>query len=386
MQRLFLIKYGEISLKGRNREAFEKRLLANIKTQLRGLAFSLNRRVGRIYLQPAPGHNQEISQGLKRVFGIVSFSQAIKTGKTMENIQQAALDLAGELIEVTAAFTFKIQVKRTDKSFELNSYQIACRLGDLLRSHFPKLTVDVTHPAWVINVEVREAAYIYGPGQSGLKGLPAGCNGKGLLLLSGGIDSPVAGFLMAKRGLALDAIYFHTHPFTPPQALQKVENITGILSAYLPCLKLFIVDFTDLQLTIRDRSQAKAVTLFSRASMMHIANTIAPALRANCLVTGESLGQVASQTPESLRFTGSFSSLPVLRPLIGMDKEEITVIAKKIGTYELSIQPFADCCTLFAPKHPLIRPDFMSLIEEYKSLNLDDLLKKAAETIEGKEF
>jgi thiamine biosynthesis protein ThiI len=213
-----------------------------------------------------------------------------------------------------------------------------------------------------------------------------GCNGKGLLLLSGGIDSPVAGLLMAKRGLALDAMYFHTHPFTSPRVLQKVEDLSRILASYIPGFTLYIVDFTEAQLALKERGPAKALTLFSRASMMKIASALAPRYNALCLITGESLGQVASQTPQSLHFTGGFSDLPVFRPLIGMDKEDIVDLAKMYETYEISIQPYPDCCTLFAPAHPLTRPDVITLMEEFRNMNLGDIITRTTAKIECKQF
>ncbi|MBN1798136.1 MAG: tRNA 4-thiouridine(8) synthase ThiI [Spirochaetales bacterium] len=386
MEQLYLIKYGEISLKGKNRKFFEQKLMANIKQQLKPAPFSLLKRVGRLYLEYDEQYEQQISQVLKRVFGIVGFCKALRTRKDINAIGKAALLIARQLLEEKKGTRFKIEARRTDKGFAYNSYQIACKIGDLLRSHYKDVTVDVARPDWIINIEVREHAYIYGPASAGRKGLPAGCNGKGLLLLSGGIDSPVAGFLMAKRGLTLDAVYFHTHPFTSQEVLRKVEDLAKILAAYIPGLKLYIVDFTEAQLALKERGSEKALTLFSRAAMMRITSALARRFDALCLVTGESLGQVASQTPASMHFTGSFSTLPVFRPLIGMDKEDIIDLAKQYGTYELSIQPYPDCCALFAPQHPLTRPDVPELITEFNNLAVEEILEKTGSKIECREF
>lgn len=386
MQKLFMIKYGEISLKGNNRKLFEQKLMQNINLQLRGVPHTVIRRAGRIYLQSKPPFEDTIRTVLKKVCGIVGFCEALQTEKDIEKIGEAALRIVGDLLQNRPAASFKIEARRTDKSFTHTSYQIACTIGDLLRSRYEQLSVDVSRPDWTISVEVREKAYVCGPVVGGTRGLPVGCNGKGLLLLSGGIDSPVAGFLMAKRGLHLDALYYHTHPYTSEQVLHKVKQLCGVLSGYIPHMRLLVADFTETQLAVKERGAANAVTLFSRASMMHIAARIAPRNGALCLITGESLGQVASQTPESMHFTGSFSPLPVFRPLIGLDKEDIIELAKKIGTYELSIQPFPDCCTLFAPKHPLIRPDYTALKQEFAQLEMDDLLEKTEGKVRIVEF
>jgi thiamine biosynthesis protein ThiI len=381
VRNLFLIKYGEISLKGQNRQRFEQRLVRNLKSQLHGIPNTVSRRAGRLYLETESGYEEQTVTVLKKACGIVGFCKALQTEKDITAIGEAALELAGGLLKETPEAGFKIEARRTDKGFPYTSYQIACEIGDLLRRRYDGLSVNVSRPDWVINIEIREKAFICGPTMQGIRGLPVGSNGKGLLLLSGGIDSPVAGFLMAKRGLSLDALYFHTPPYTSEKVLQKVRELCRVLCGYIPGLRLLVADFTDTQLAIKERGAANVVTLFSRASMMNIAARVAPSRSALCLVTGESLGQVASQTPESMRFSGSFSPLPVFRPLIGMDKEDTIKTAKAIGSYELSIQPFPDCCTLFAPEHPLIRPDFQRVKEEFSRLLLDDLLDRTAQAI-----
>jgi thiamine biosynthesis protein ThiI len=386
VKELFLIKYGEISLKGKNREFFENQLSFNIKQQLASIPFSLLKRVGRFYVECEARYTRHIHKALAKVFGIVSYCKALRTEKDISSIGEGALSIAKRLLDAGLGSRFKIEARRTDKGFALNSYQIACEIGDLLRSRFKELVVDVARPDWILTIEIREYAYIYGPTSAGGKGLPVGCNGKGLLLLSGGIDSPVAGLLMAKRGLKLDAVYFHTHPFTSPEVLRKVEDLSLILASYIPGFTLYIVDFTEAQLALKERGPAKALTLFSRASMMRIASALAPQYNALCLITGESLGQVASQTPQSLHFTGGFSDLPIFRPLIGMDKEDIVDLAKKYQTYEISIQPYPDCCTLFAPKHPLTRPDVVTLTEEFHNMNLDEIIARTTAKTEIKKY
>ncbi len=381
MRTLFLIKYGEISLKGQNRQRFEQRLVRNIKSQLYGIPNAVSRRAGRLYLETESGYEEQAIALLKKACGVVGFCKALETEKDITAIGEAALALAGELLKEKSAAGFKIEARRTDKSFPYTSYQIACEIGDLLRRRYNGLSVNVSKPDWVINIEIREKAFVCGPTIEGIRGLPVGSNGKGLLLLSGGIDSPVAGFLMAKRGLSLDALYFHAPPYTSEKVLEKVGRICRVVSGYIPGLRLLVADFTEAQLAIKERGAANAVTLFSRAAMMHIAAKTAPSRNALCLVTGESLGQVASQTPESLHFSGSFSALPVFRPLIGMDKEDTIRLAKVIGSYELSIQPLPDCCTLFAPEHPLIRPDYQRVKEEFSCLQLDDIMDRTVQTI-----
>jgi thiamine biosynthesis protein ThiI len=384
MESLFLIKYGEISLKGNNRAFFLKKLQSNIRQQLGRIPFEMMYRSGRLFLKLRDRDAKKAESVLSRVFGIVSFSRALKTQKDMELIKEAALDLGGRL--TARGKTFKIEARRTDKSFHLNSYEIACVLGDTLREKIPDLKVNLSHPEWIIRVEIRESAYLYGSEIKGPGGLPAGCSGRGLLLLSGGIDSPVAGYLMARRGLRIDCVYFHTPPYTAESVREKVETLVGILFSYLPSVELYVVPYTDIQLKIKQEAKSEELTLLSRACMMDIASTIAKRSRALCLITGESLGQVASQTLHSMTFTQSQSRLPVVRPLIGMDKEEIIGIAKRIGTYETSILPYPDCCTLFAPLHPLTHPRAEVMIETYRGLKLRSMVREAAGNAEVVRF
>lgn len=381
MDILFLIKYGEISLKGENRNRFLDQLKRNIKIRLKELPVHIRIKPGRFYLTAPVEHEELVRKTLNNTFGITGFSKALKVKKDMESIQAGAISVTQNILDKGKGTVFKIEVRRTDKSFPLDSYALVCKLGDILRTQFPKLTVNCSQPDWILNIEIRDAAYLYGDEEKGPGGLPVACAGKGLLLLSGGIDSPVAGYLMAKRGLSLDALYFHTPPFTSDEVKDKVIRLTQILSRFIPRIHLFIVPFTNPQICIKDRARQEEVTLLSRAAMMRIADIIAGRRYAGCIVTGESLSQVASQTTGSIRFTGSYTTLPVFRPLIGFDKNEIVRIARQIGTYKTSILPFPDCCTLFAPPYPLIKPDFEKMRKSFDALNIESLLDESAQNI-----
>jgi thiamine biosynthesis protein ThiI len=380
VQNLYLIKYGELVLKGGNRGKFERRLCVNIRRQLADPGASLDRRKGRLYLRTGV-EPQAVRRALAHTFGIVAFSEALQTDKEIDAIRTAALRLAEGLAASTGK-RFKIEARRSDKSFALDSYGIACDLGELLRTRLPDLVVDLHRPDWVLNVEIRDRAYLYGPESAAPGGLPLGSSGKGLLMLSGGIDSPVAGYLMGKRGLQVDAIYFHTPPYTSEQAREKVVAIRRILSEYLLGMRLFVVPMTAVQMRIRERAPAEETTLLIRACMVKVAEAVALRAGYGCLISGESLGQVASQTLPAMRFTGGMASLPVLRPLIGMDKEEIVAQARRIGTFETSILPYPDCCTLFAPVHPLVRPDHERMLASFAALEAEPLLEQARQEME----
>jgi thiamine biosynthesis protein ThiI len=297
LKSLILIKYSEIALKGKNQPFFIKKLIDNIKSKLKDIDHEVLRKYGRLYLLTEEKDTETATSVLKRIFGIYSFSRAIQTAKDITEIEGAAITLANKLVEKTSlpeGIKFKVEARRIDKSFPFTSYDIACRLGDKLRHTFKELKVDVNNPDWILNVEIRELAYLYGPGQTGPGGLPVGVSGKGMLLLSGGIDSPVAGYLMAKRGMNINAIYFHTYPFTSDDVLKKVKQIMKVLFSFLPKSRLFIVPFTDIQLLIKGKADAGQITLLSRACMMQIASQIAKNSGFHCLITGESLGKVSS--------------------------------------------------------------------------------------------
>lgn len=385
MARMYVIKIGEISLKGGNRRVFEKKLTNNIHRQLDGVHVVITGRSGRFYLHYDGDESAEIEKieyTLAHVFGIVAFSKTLKVEKNIGEIEKACADIADKLMAEGSYKTFRITAMRADKSFPLSSYQLSCQLGGVVLDKYPDLKVDLKHPDFSITVEIRDKAYLSGPDTRGLQGLPTGCAGRGILLLSGGIDSPVAGYMMAKRGLALEAIYFHTYPFTSDKSLDKVIHLAEILSSYVPSIKLHVVNYTPVQTHISEKCHKNESTLLSRAAMMKISHYVCQARNCNSLVTGESLSQVASQTAESLRFTGSSTDYPIFRPLIGFDKEEITAIAKRIGTYETSILPYDDCCSMFAPEFPLTKPVFEKIKESYNYLKIDDLLPEAVRSIE----
>ncbi|MDC7225587.1 MAG: tRNA 4-thiouridine(8) synthase ThiI [Spirochaetales bacterium] len=382
MKRLYLIKIGEIALKGGNRNFFEKRLKKNIKFALRGIKCTVWGSRGRFFIEAPEESASRVEDVLGRTFGIKGYSKVQRLPKELEQITEEAVRMAKQNISDGRGLRFKIQTRRADKGFPMNSYEISCALGEAVLKEVKGTVVDLKNPDWTINVEMRETAYLYGRVEKGPGGLPVSCAGSGLLLLSGGIDSPVAGWLMAKRGLKLDAIYFHTYPYTSDEARQKVIDLAEILSKYTCGLNLHIVPFTDVQLAIKERGFEKATTLLMRYAMVKIADRIAKENNGLALVTGEALSQVASQTPESIRYTGSGTDLPIFRPLIGMDKEEIIRIAENIDTYRTSILPYEDCCTLFAPEHPITHPDFDRLTAEFSELGIEDMMDKAADETE----
>jgi len=275
--------------------------------------------------------------------------------------------------------SFRVQSRRSDKNFEMRSIQIEQQLGGVVLDRYPNMTVNLKNPDKTLYVEVREKVYLYTSPVSGPGGLPVSSAGKGLLLLSGGIDSPVAGWRMAKRGLNMDCLYFHAYPYTSDQALQKVKDLATIMGPWLQGTTLLVVNFTQAELWIKEHSREEEHTLMMRACMMKVANAIAKKRSARVIVTGEALGQVASQTLESLCFTNSMSEIPVLRPLIGMDKNEIIDTAREIGTYETSILPYDDCCVIFSPKHPLVKPEVEEQTRSYEKMDIEGILEKCVE-------
>jgi len=379
---LFLVKYGEIALKKRNRGAFVKSLKESIRAHLPGISFSVYETFHRVFVSCRPEDREKVADALGRTFGVVSFSEALRVGRDIQAVEEASVALAGRFLAEGRGSRFKAEVRRAEKSFPMTSYEIACRVGDVLRARFPDLVVDVHNPDWVLSIEIRDHAYLYGPQSDGPYGLPVGSSGKGMLLLSGGIDSPVAGWMMAKRGMALEAVYFHSPPFTSQKAREKVEALAGILGRYAPGIVLHVVNFTPVLARIKEKAREEEVTLLLRACMMRFTSLLAGRRGGQCLVTGESLGQVASQTVESIAFTGMLSELPVLRPLIGMNKEEIISVARKIGTFETSNLPFEDCCVLFSPPHPLIHPDAARMKRSYDCLSIDAILATAIAEME----
>lgn len=361
---ILLIKNGELALKGLNRGTFEDALMRNLRRQLRGLGdFSLRRAQSTIYIEPKqPGIDlDEACDRVSRVFGISAFSRARVTDKNMDVIREAAAEYLAD--QLRAVRTFKVEAKRSDKSFPLGSPQISAEVGGYLLQRFPHLTVDVHQPDLLVMVEIRDfGAYIHAAQLPGAGGMPVGTAGRAAVLISGGIDSPVAAYMMAKRGLQLTAVHFASPPYTSERAEEKVKDLLRQVAQYAGPISLSIVPFTAIQEEIGRACPEELFTLLMRRYMMRIAERVARADNCGALITGESLGQVASQTMAALACTDAVCTLPVFRPVIGMDKEEIVTVARRIETFDISIQPYEDCCTVFTPRHPRTRPT-LALLE-----------------------
>ena len=379
MERLILVKYGEIHLKGNNRPYFEKRLVANIQQALPEC--KVERAQGRLYVRGFADEEAAVAR-LTKIFGIHGLSIAYEVEKDWDVICACARELMTEAAKTGQ--TFKAMASRADKTFPLRSPEIAARLGEYLLQNLPGLRVDVKNPQVRITVEVREQAYVYTDATSipGPGGMPVGTGGKAMLLLSGGIDSPVAGWMMAKRGVQLEAIHFHSFPYTSEHARQKVIDLAKIMSAYCGRFRLHIVPFTEIQEQIHQQCPPDQLTVIMRRLMMTIAERTARRNHALALITGESLGQVASQTIHSLAVTDNAVSMPVFRPLIGFDKLDIIRIAEKIDTYETSILPYEDCCTVFTPRHPVTHPDLDSIRRGESAVDWEPLIRRAMENTE----
>ncbi len=380
MQKILLVRYGEIMLKGLNRPMFEKKLIENLKYGLKDCGhIKIIRSQGRIFIEPQDiniDFNNLIRKACK-VFGVVSVSPAYKVEVDMDTVYKTALLTAEENIIQDKAKTFKVEARRQDKNFPMKSPEICSKTGSYVLKNCESLKVDVHNPDFVINVEIREYAYIYSRVIQAFAGMPVGTNGKAVLLLSGGIDSPVAGWMMAKRGVEIEAVHFYSYPYTGERAKEKVITLTKILSEYCKEVKLHIVPFTNIQLEINDKCSIGLITVIMRRAMMKIAEKIAESQGALALITGESVGQVASQTIEAINVTNAVTKLPVFRPLIGMDKVEVIKIAETIGTYETSILPYEDCCTVFVAKHPVTRPKPEVVEKQESYINLDGLIDEA---------
>jgi thiamine biosynthesis protein ThiI len=386
MTNLYLVKLGELTLKGGNREEFELRLRNNLRVSLKGSSTSIEMRQGRFFLRCPDTSRERVEQVLSQTFGIAGWALARECPKTAEAVFSMCAKLVGEAA-AHGARTFKIEARRTDKSFPLDSYTIMREAGGAVLEALPALRVDVHTPDCRIEVEIREKAYVYGATKQGLRGLPVGSEGRGLLLLSGGIDSPVAGYLMASRGMRLNAIHFHAYPYTSREALEKVATLARLLGRYSMGVELTRIPFTKVQLQIKEKAPASWITLLTRMAMMDIAERLARAVKAQCLVSGESLGQVASQTIENMTCVQSRCTLPILRPLIGTDKIRTIELAKLIGTYETSTLPWEDCCVVFSATHPVLKADVREAQFLFEKLGLEDLLEEAflsrESTIEG---
>ena len=386
--RAFLIKYAEIALKGKNRYLFENALVDQIRRALKNVEGDLRVRKeqGRIYVECHSDtyDYEECLQALGRVFGIVGICPVvILEDNGFEELTKDVLRYM-EGAYPGCSLTFKVNARRARKAYPLQSMEINARLGEAILDAFPGMGVDVHHPQLLLNVEVREKIYVYSQEIPGLGGMPAGCNGKAMLLLSGGIDSPVAGYMISRRGVSIEAVYFHAPPYTSERARQKVVDLAAQVSAYCGPVRLHVVNFTDIQLYIYDQCPHDELTIHMRRYMMRIAEHFAVEDGCQGLVTGESIGQVASQTMQSLTATNQVCTLPVYRPLIAFDKQDIIEIAQKIGTYETSVLPFEDCCTIFVAKHPVTKPSLKSIERSEQRLKekIDDLVAQAIETTE----
>ena len=377
MQHVLLIRYAEIHLKGLNRGFFERLLIQNIRTALAGYSCKVSKADGRFYvtdldealLQPA-------LQRLTRVFGIHSVSVAALLPKNLDDIVAYAVEqLQGH------TGSFRVNARRSDKSFPLNSMELGAEIGGRIVEAL-NLPVDLHHPQLQVHVEIRENAYVYTQIFMGAGGMPVGSNGKAAVLLSGGIDSPVAAWMIAKRGVEICAVHFHSFPYTSEQAKQKVVDLLTILSQWCGKAKLFVVPFTEIQQQIYEKCPESEITVLMRRCMMRIAQRIALQQGCGALVTGESIGQVASQTLEALNCTNSVVTMPVFRPLIGMDKIEIIERAQKIGTFETSNLPYEDCCTIFVPKHPVTHPKIERMEKSETVLDIETLIENAVQNVE----
>ncbi len=383
MEQMILAKCGEIVLKGLNRHQFDQMLMKNLKASLKDLGeFDLQMAQSTVYIRALDGADMdEVYAQVKRVFGFAAVCRAYCCEKNMDAISALAKECLGEAL--AEAKTFKVEAKRSDKRFPLNSPEISREIGGVILSRYPGLKVDVHHPDVTVTVEVRDfGAYIHAVREPGAGGMPYGSNGRACLLLSGGIDSPVAGYMIAKRGVKLTGIHFFSPPYTGERAKQKVLTLADILRNYCPGMKVLVVHFTEVQEAIRDHCAEEYFTVIMRRFMMRVAYQLAAKTRSGALITGESLGQVASQTMDALRLTDSVTDALVLRPLIGMDKEEIVQISRKIGTFETSIEPYEDCCTVFTPKHPKTKPRRYDIEAEEAKLDIEGLVARAVENVE----
>ena len=383
----FLIKYGEIGIKGKNRYLFEDALVRQIRLALDRVegAYQVSKSQGRIYIECLEEFDiDDVVEELKTVFGIVGICPVIYVED--KGIEQLAQDVIHYIDNVYTdkRKTFKVNARRARKNYPIPSMEVNKELGGALLEAFPDLSVDVHNPDILLNVEIREKIYIYSKVIPGPGGMPVGTSGKAMLLLSGGIDSPVAGYMIAKRGVAMEGVYFHAPPYTSERAKEKVIELAKIVSKFSGPIHLHIIHFTNIQLSIYEKCPHDELTIIMRRYMMRIGEKIAKERGCLGLVTGESIGQVASQTMQSLRATNEVCELPVYRPLIGFDKQEIVEIAEKIGTYEVSIQPFEDCCTIFVAKHPVTKPNVNRIRHSERNVReeMEELMKTALQTKE----
>ena len=383
MKEIILIKNGELALKGLNRSTFEDILIKNIRKRIKPLGeFEYRKEQSTVSVVPMDEYidMDEVSDRISRVFGIAAYSRALQVDKDMDVIlEQAPIYLVDQLKD---AKTFKVEGKRSDKKFPLKSPEISAKVGGAILSKFPHLKVDVRNPDILVTIEIREKfAFIRGNQTKGAGGMPTGTAGKASILISGGIDSPVAAYMMAKRGLVLNAIHFASPPYTSPQSEEKVHNLLRKVSKYSGNICLLTVGFTEIQEEIRDKCPEELFTLIMRRFMMRIAQRIAEKEESKALITGESLGQVASQTLNALACTDAVVGMPVFRPLIGLDKDEIIKVSRKIDTFNISIEPYEDCCTVFTPKHPKTKPQISIIETAEQALDVEGLIERALSNV-----
>lgn len=384
MNEIILLKLGEMVLKGLNRHSFEDKLQANIYRRINGFGkFRVYTRQSTTYVEPMEDScdTDAAWEALKKVFGVVGLSRARACEKDKDAILRACQEYLGD--KLSQARTFKVETKRADKTFPMTSIQLSQYVGGELDELYPNLKVDVHHPELTVYVEVRDyAAFVHADPDPGAGGLPVGINGRAVSLLSGGIDSPVASWMIAKRGVALEMVHFFSYPYTSPEAKEKVLDLARLLTPWCGHLTVHVVPFTAIQEELRRSCPEELFTILMRRFMMRISQEVARRCGAKALVTGESLGQVASQTMEAMALTGAVVELPVLRPCVGMDKEEIVRVARKIGTFETSILPYEDCCTVFTPRHPRLRPLPVEVQAAEEKLDVDALVQAAVDGIE----
>ena len=383
MNDIILLKLGEIVLKGLNRKSFEQKLMGNIRRRLAPLGnFRVYCLQSTVYVEGEEGADMDAAfEAMQQVFGVISLSRAAPCEKNKEAIARLAIEYLRD--EMESARSFKVESKRSDKAFPMTSIELSQYVGGELADAYPDTAVDVHDPELTVHIEVRDlAAYVHAAPVPGAGGMPVGSNGVAVTLLSGGIDSPVSTYMIAKRGVRLIPVHFFSFPYTSQQAKDKVVELGRQLTAYCGRMTMEVVPFTHIQEEIRDKCPEEYFTLIMRRFMMRIAQHIAEANGAKAIVTGENLGQVASQTMEAMASTQAVTHLPVLQPLIGMDKEEIITIARKIGTFDTSILPYEDCCTVFTPRHPRTRPQVSEVEAAENALDVDTLVQEAIQGIE----
>lgn len=372
------ISLGELILKGLNRKYFEDKLIKQMRRAIRDIGFEkIYKEQGKVYIEADEANFPLMINRLKKVFGLVYISPCIRVEKDIDQIYEAAIEAMKKALDKGNIKTFKVDTNRSDKKFPLKSPEVSREVGARILREFPDLTVDVHDPEVYIYVDIKQYGYIYTDRIKGYGGLPIGTNGKGLLLLSGGIDSPVAGFMMAKRGVEINCVHYHSYPFTSERAEEKVKDLAKVLSSYVGKIKLYSVNLLPIQKEINSKCPEEEMTILSRRFMMRIAEKIANENAYDALITGENLGQVASQTIDGLKVTNQSVDMPIFRPLIGFDKSDIVEKAKDIETYELSILPFEDCCTVFLPKRPVTKPKIEKILKSEEALEVDQLIENA---------